>query len=351
MMDTSTSNSMESILASYTPSEATETESNSEPEVSNSNEAASTPAVDATDVKTAPESEGKQVEQTDTPEEEKTQAEPEAPEVEEPKGGKANLSRSKKRDYAIMKWKKQFRDMRAQRDAIAADFEKYKNLNPQRMNPQDAYDYMAWKASAGQRLQDMNEDLRAMYQQHKDEEFEEKVDTFFNDDASRAAFDAGHEELKGAFDYACRMSDPDDIIRSYLDESKFEAPMRHVIYNNDALQRQLFMPSKNKALGNAQKLQIMQQLEAEVRNFYRNKEAAPKQAAPTKPVQPQTRKVAKWHIPPRDAATGRFVSGQATQIPAKKPSVTGRIATRTENTAPNTDTMVSNLYTSLFGKK
>lgn len=294
--------------------------------------------------------------------------EPEAEETE-PQGGqnKRPFSRLEKAEYSATKWKRKAKNLQKERDKIAAEFERYKNLNPAVFrNPEERMQFMAWRAQTAQRLNDMDEDLQAFAQDEAEEAYEEKVAQCYNDPKLANGFRQLDEHYSPAFEYMCREVDPDGIILDFLKDSPYEPAMRNVIFKNGALQEELFRAYRNPQIGNAKRQQILQRLEAQVKAFYeresqkRLKKTAP--AAPAATAEPkgtETRapgqqagaeRTPKYTLPPRKEVP----PAQAPAPAAKpKPQVTG-VLTRGDGSGagePDVTAQADALFNQLYGAR
>lgn len=300
----------------------------------------------------------------DTPNEEPEQ-EPEAA-PEEPKGGqnKRPFTRLEKAEYSATKWKRRAKNLQKERDKIAAEFNRYKNLNPAAFrNPEERMQFMAWRASTAQRLDDMNADLEEIERDDAEAEYEEKVNNCYSTPESVDGFRQLDDHYSGAFEYACGQVDPDGIILDFLKDSPYEPAMRNVIYKNGDLQEELFRVYRNPQIGNAKRQQILQRLEAQVKAFFDRQSRQPQQKAPAAPAaSPAAPKGTEAPAPGQQAGAGRKpkyqlpprkeVSPAPAPAPAKpKPQVTG-VLTRGDGSGagePDVTAQADELYKQLYG--
>lgn len=309
--------------------------------------------------------------------------EPPAPETgdDEPQGGqiKRPFTRLEKAEYSATKWKRRAKNLQKERDKIAAEFERYKNLNPAAFrSPEDRMQFLAWRAQTAQRLNDMNEDLKEIERNEAEDAYDEKVSQCYSVPESAEAFRKLDDHYSQAFEYACKQVDPDGIIRDFLRDSPYEPAMRNVIYKNGDLQDELFRVYRNPQIGNARRQQILQNLEAQIEAFYRRqaqqvpakakpaaaaKPAAPKGPEASKPVtQPTAGRTPKYQLPARPAAAAPAApaAAPAQEVPAPaaapqqvvkpKPQVTG-VLTRGDGAGagePDTSAQADALYNQIF---
>lgn len=345
---------MESILNGYKPEEPITTQGNSEPSEVSPNQEPETSAAEGAG-QSVEDPEGGQAVAS-----EEGGVGTETNDLNEPKAKASSLSRSDKQDYSITRWKKRFRNMKAQRDQIAAEFEKYKNLNPAMFrNPEDRAAFIAWRASAGQRVQDMDEDLNAMYNQQREEEYERKMNYCYTTPESEQSFHEAEDEVIDAFNYMCDSTDRQNVIRDYLEKSPVEPAMRMVIYKSDEVQRALFADYGNPAIAAAERLNILKGVENEVKQYFASKRSNPPQKMQPNQSQPAANRIPRWNLQPR-RANGQFAPGvmqqPATAQPPRpanpqprRPQVTGSLTRGGDTGKPDMSSAVSGLYTKLFG--
>lgn len=319
-----------------------------ETEVSSSEETKEV-ASEPTEAETTP-AEGKTEEQDENPDvvapESGSEPTPESKPSKEPKAETAKpLSRVERAEYSAAKWKKKFKQMKRERDEALAEFNKYKDFDPNQFeNAQDAHEYMAWRASTAQRLQDMNDDLRSFYNEKRAEEYQSKIENCFNSQESVDNFNDLDDEYGEAFDVGCNMYDPDGVIRDFVNNSKLEPALKTVIYKNGQLQEDLFKDYGNPRINAVKRLQILEALERNVENYYRNLKAG----TPAKVATPALAAKAPIPVQPKPTATVKRFS-----LPQKKvtPQVTGSLTKGNEVGEPDDESQVSNAYYALFGKK
>lgn len=349
---------LDSILESEIGTQEVEEPVNSDTEPTPSEEPATPPA---------PEGPGDT--NGDTPNEEPEQ-EPEAA-PEEPKGGqnKRPFTRLEKAEYSATKWKRRAKNLQKERDKIAADFERYKNLNPAVFrNPEERMQFIAWRAQTAQRLNDMNADLQEMERNEAEDAYDEKVSQCYSIPESAEAFRQLDDHYSQAFEYACGQVDPDGIIRDFLRDSPYEPAMRNVIYKNGALQEELFRVYRNPQIGNAKRQQILQRLEAQIEAFYqRQAQQVPPKAKPAAPAaKPAAPKGTEAPAPGQQAGAGRTPKYQLpprkevppapapAPAPAKaKPQVTG-VLTRQDGSGtgePDVTAQADALFNQLYGAR
>lgn len=221
------------------------------------------------------------------------------------KGPRRNpLSRLEKAEYSTKKWKRKFHEMRKSRDALQAELEKYSQINPaQFRDPVERERFIAWKARTEQKLNGMDEDLEDIARRQYEDEYEAKVSAFYPTEDSRNSFDALDEHYGKRLDAVCEELDPDNIILDYLRNSPYEPVLRNIIYKNGPLQEELFQKFGSRNIANATRVQILRQLESQVKAFYaREREQQPTmQNAAGNGDAPQQR---RFSLPPKkDAAT------------------------------------------------
>lgn len=261
---------------------------------------------------------------------------------------KRQFSRLEKAEYSATKWKRKAKKLAEERDKVAAEFNRYKSLNPSVFrNPEERMQFLAWKASTAQRLKDMDEDLNQVAASEAEDVYEEKIAQNYSKPESQEAFRQLDDHYGKAFEYMCNRVDPDGIILDYLKDSPYEPAMRNVIFKNGDLQEELFRAYRNPAIGNARRQQILQKLEAQVKAFYsRNPNAKPQNVQPAP---------AKEEVPPQQAAPRqpRFQLPPRKETPAPqqtRPQVTG-VLTRGNagGSEPDTSAQADTLFGQLFG--
>lgn len=172
------------------------------------------------------------------------------------------------------KWKRRAKEMRRAKEELEDEFNKYKDLNPRAFeSDEDRMEFLAWRASTAQRLNDMDSDIDALDEEQEREEFSAKVRDFYSDEGT-AKFEALDNHYRDALAVMCQQVDPDNVILDFLAGSKYEAPMREVIYRNGKLQEELFRGFRNPMIASAERLNTLKALERQVKDFYRNQNSA-----------------------------------------------------------------------------
>lgn len=219
------------------------------------------------------------------------------------KGPRRNpLSRLEKAEFSTKKWKRKYREMRESRDALQTELEKYSQINPaQFRDPEDRERFIAWKARTEQKLNGMDEDLEDIARRQYEDEYESKVSAFYPDEDSRNSFEALDEHYGNVLDATCEKLDPDNIILDYLRNSPYEPVLRNIIYKNGPLQEELFQRFGSREIANATRVQLLRQLESQVKAFFsREREPQTQHAGTTGAAQQQRR----FSLPPKkDGAT------------------------------------------------
>lgn len=267
---------------------------------------------------------------------------------------KRPFSRLEKAEYSATKWKKRAKKLAQDFNNLSAEYNRYKSLNPAVFrNPEERMQFLAWRASTAQRLEDMNADLKAYAQQDAEDTFDKKVQQCYSNPESAQAFNDLEDYYGGAFKYACDQVDPDGIILDFLKDSPYEPAMRNVIYKNGALQEELFRVYRNPAIGNARRQQILQTLEAQVKAFYARQASSTPAPAPAKPQPaaqpagngkpaPSAGRTPKYQLPARQA--------NPAPAPAPKPQVTGALTRGSEGGAePDASAQADSLFKQLYG--
>lgn len=231
------------------------------------------------------------------------------------------LSRLEKAEYSTRKWKQKYREMREKRDALQAELEKYSRIDPtQFRDPADRERFLAWQARTEQKLNGMDEDLEDIANRQYEREYESKVEAFYPDEDARHAFDALDEHYGTVLDATCQRYDPDNIILDYLQNSPYEPVMRNIIYKNGPLQEELFQQFGSRQIANATRVQILRQLESQVKAFYAREQGAQpeQQAAPRTAQNGAATQQRRFTLPPKkDApAAAPAPAPAATQQPA-----------------------------------
>lgn len=270
---------------------------------------------------------------------------------------KRPFSRLEKAEYSATKWKKRAKKLAQEFENLSAEYNRYKSLTPAVFrNPEERMQFMAWRASTAQRLEDMNADLKAYAQQDAEDTYDKKVQQCYSNPESAQAFNSLEDHYGGAFKYACDQVDPDGVILDYLKDSPYEPAMRNVIYKNGDLQEELFRVYRNPAIGNARRQQILQKLEAQVKAFYARQASstpAPASAQQQPAAQPagngnpapSAGRTPKYQLPPRPAAP----APQPTPASAK-PQVTGALTRGNEGGAePDASAQADSLFKQLYG--
>lgn len=329
---------LDSILESELGTQNTEAETNSE-----------VPATETEEPPTPPAPGGTGEENGVTPAEE-TPAGTETSEASQQSGSnKRQFSRLEKAEYSATKWKRKAKKLAEERDKVAAEFNRYKSLNPAVFrNPEERMQFLAWKASTAQRLKDMDEDLNQVAASEAEDAYEEKIAQNYSSPENAESFRQMDDHYSGALEYMCGQVDPDGIILDYLKDSPYEPAMRNVIYKNGELQEELFRVYRNPAIGNARRQQILQRLEARVAAYFnrgKEKPAAPAKPAAKNPEVPPQQTAApaerkpKFKLPERKATA-----------PAPKPQVTGSLTRGNAGASePDNSAQADQLFTQLFG--
>ena len=241
------------------------------------------------------------------------------------KGPRRNpLSRLEKAEYSTKKWKRKYREMRESRDALQAELEKYSQIDPaQFRSPEDRERFIAWKARTEQKLNGMDEDLEDIARRQYEDEYEAKVSAFYPTEDSRNSFDALDEHYGHVLDATCEKLDPDNIILDYLHNSPYEPVLRNIIYKNGPLQEELFQSFGSRNIANATRVQVLRQLESQVKAFYaREREQNQQGSANGNPqAAPQQR---RFSLPPKKENTAPSAQptkpAEVTQAPAPAPA-------------------------------
>lgn len=262
---------------------------------------------------------------------------PEGKTTEPTQKANKNFSRVERAEYSAAKWKKKFKNMQRQYNDAIAEFNKYKNFNPANFeNAQDAHEFMAWKASAQQRLEDMNADMRSFYNEKREEDYNRKIETCFSSEEAAEEFNNLDEQYSEAFDYLCKTEDPDNVVADFVENSKFEPALRTVIFKNPKLQEDLFPEGgfANGRIAAIKRMQILEALENQVKAFYQN---GPTQKA-TQPVTPANKTVKRYQLP----------SNKPTAVKTA-PKVTGSLTKGNEVGEINNDALAAKLYKQIYG--
>lgn len=171
-------------------------------------------------------------------------------------------------EHKAEKWKRRAKEMRRAKEDLEAEFNKYKDLNPRAFeNDEDRMEFLAWRASTAQRLNDMDSDIDALNEEEGREVFQAKVSNFYNERGA-AQFEQLDDHYRDALAAMCGNVDPDNVILDFLSGSKYEAPMREVIYRNGKLQEELFRNFGNPMIAAAERLNTLKELERQVKEFY-----------------------------------------------------------------------------------
>lgn len=266
---------------------------------------------------------------------------------------KRPFSRLEKAEYSATKWKKRAKKLAQEFNDLSAEYNRYKSLNPAVFrNPEERMQFMAWRASTAQRLEDMNSDLKAYAQQDAEDTYDKKVQQCYSNPESAQAFNSLEDHYGGAFKYACDQVDPDGVILDYLKDSPYEPAMRNVIYKNGALQEELFRVYRNPAIGNARRQQILQTLEAQVKAFYA-RQASSTPAPASAQQQPAAQPAGNGNPAPSAGRTPKYQlpARQANSTPAPaKPQVTGALTRGSEGGAePDASAQADSLFKQLYG--
>lgn len=266
---------------------------------------------------------------------------------------KRPFSRLEKAEYSATKWKKRAKKLAQEFNDLSAEYNRYKSLNPAVFrNPEERMQFMAWRASTAQRLEDMNSDLKAYAQQDAEDTYDKKVQQCYSNPESAQAFNSLEDHYGGAFKYACDQVDPDGVILDYLKDSPYEPAMRNVIYKNGALQEELFRVYRNPAIGNARRQQILQTLEAQVKAFYA-RQASSTPAPASAQQQPAAQPAGNGNPAPSAGRTPKYQlpARQANSTPAPaKPQVTGALTRGNESGAePDASAQADSLFKQLYG--
>jgi hypothetical protein len=233
------------------------------------------------------------------------------------------LSRLEKAEYSTRKWKQKYREMREKRDALQAELEKYSRIDPtQFRDPADRERFLAWQARTEQKLNGMDEDLEDIANRQYEREYESKVEAFYPDEDARHAFDALDEHYGSVLDATCQKLDPDNIILDFLQNSPYEPVLRNIIYKNGPLQEQLFARFGSRAIANATRVNLLNQLESQVKAFYAREQGAQpeQQAAPRTAQNGAATQQRRFTLPPKkDAPAATATAPVATQpaVPAQ----------------------------------
>lgn len=261
-------------------------------------------------------------------------------------GQRRPYSRLEKAEFSATKWKRKAKKIAEERDALKAEFDRYKSLNPAAFrNPQERMQFEAWRASTAQKLDDMDDSLRQYAEAEAEDIYEDKIAQNYSKPESQQAFRQLDDHYGKAFEYMCNRVDPDGIIMDYLKDSPYEPAMRNVIFKNGALQEELFRVYRNPAIGNARRQQILQQLENEVKAYFARQSTA---------VKPQAQPGQQEEVPPQQTAPRqpRFqLPAQQTPAPRRpRPQVTG-VLTRGNagGSEPDTSAQADQLFGQLYG--
>lgn len=229
------------------------------------------------------------------------------------------LSRLEKAEYSTRKWKQKYREMREKRDALQAELDKYSRIDPtQFRDPADRERFLAWQARAEQKLNGMDEDLEDIANRQYEREYESKVEAFYPDEDARHAFDALDEHYGSVLDATCQRYDPDNIILDFLQNSPYEPVLRNIIYKNGPLQEQLFARFGSRAIANATRVNLLNQLESQVKAFYaREQSAQPEQQATPRTAQNgAATQQRRFTLPPKKDAPAATATAPAATQPA-----------------------------------
>ena len=229
------------------------------------------------------------------------------------------LSRLEKAEYSTRKWKQKYREMREKRDALQAELDKYSRIDPtQFRDPADRERFLAWQARAEQKLNGMDEDLEDIANRQYEREYESKVEAFYPDEDARHAFDALDEHYGTVLNVTCQKLDPDNIILDFLQNSPYEPVLRNIIYKNDPLQRQLFARFGSRAIANATRVNLLNQLESQVKAFYAREQGAQpeQQAAPRTAQNGAATQQRRFTLPPKKDAPAATATAPAATQPA-----------------------------------
>ena len=230
-----------------------------------------------------------------------------------------SLSRLEKAEYSTRKWKQKYREMREKRDALQAELDKYSRIDPtQFRDPADRERFLAWQARTEQKLNGMDEDLEDFANRQYEREYESKVEAFYPDEDARHAFDALDEHYGTVLNVTCQKLDPDNIILDFLQNSPYEPVLRNIIYKNDPLQRQLFARFGSRAIANATRVNLLNQLESQVKAFYAREQGAQpeQQAAPRTAQNGAATQQRRFTLPPKKDAPAATATAQAATQPA-----------------------------------
>lgn len=280
---------------------------------------------------------------------------------QEPTGGQNRrpFSRLEKAEYSATKWKKRAKRLADEKDKLQQEFNRYKDLNPAVFrNPQERMQFLAWRASTAQRLNDMDADLQEYASSEAEDIYDEKITQCYSKPESEQNYRRLDNHYNRAFEYMCSQVDPDNVIMDYLKDSPYEPAMRNVIYLNDALQQELFRTYRNPAVGNAKRQQVLERLEARVAAFLnRGRQTQPQPAPqPVQEVPPQ------GNPAPQPTAQGtiqqprqpRFSLPQrrpANPAPQPRPQVTGNLTKGGEGAGePDISAQADGLFKQLYAK-
>lgn len=268
------------------------------------------------------------------------------------------FTRLEKAEYSATKWKRRAKNLQKERDKIAAEFNRYKDLNPAVFrNPEERMQFMAWRASTAQRLDNMDADIQEMERDEAENAYEEKITQCYSSPDSVEGFRRLDDHYSPALEYMCRQVDPDGIILDFLKDSPYEPAMRNVIFKNGKLQEELFRVYRNPQIGNARRQQILQNLEMQVKAFYdrqaqktKTAPAVPPEAPPVPSTETRTpspvgteTKPPRWQLPPRPAP-----AAPTAQRP--KSQVTGTLTRGGEGTGePDPSAQADALFNQIYG--
>jgi (p)ppGpp synthase/HD superfamily hydrolase len=169
-----------------------------------------------------------------------------------------------------------------------------------------------------QALNGMDEDLEDIANRQYEREYESKVEAFYPDEDARHAFDALDEHYGTVLDATCQRYDPDNIILDYLQNSPYEPVMRNIIYKNGPLQEELFQQFGSRQIANATRVQILRQLESQVKAFYAREQGAQpeQQAAPRTAQNGAATQQRRFTLPPKKDAPAATATAPAATQPA-----------------------------------
>lgn len=269
------------------------------------------------------------------------------------------LSDLEKAQFKAEKWKKLAKQRRREFNELKGQFDKYRNLNPMAFeNEEERMEFLAWKASTAQKLQDMSDSMAQMQDEHDLEVRQQKIDNCYNERGAYE-FEKLDDYYGHAFDKMCEMVDPDNVIKDYLRNSPYEPAMKHVIYKNAQLQNELIRSFGNKAIDASERVRILKNLERDVHAFYARQQGVPQgNGRPQRQQQRQQQEnTAAQRQNNGQAQQGRrftlpsMQSKNAQQAFQPRPAVTGSLTRGSETASqPDMSSVADRAYKELFGK-